>query len=104
MDASRAQRVTHSYRRRSALSSLNNSRIPAVSVADGPLRHQPLCFLLRTLLRRRLGFAERLLLILAELDLVRRSAEYEVRKQNYNRQSDNQHDVEAEIKPRSSAV
>jgi len=53
---------------------------------------------------RRPSFAERFLLILAEPDLVRCSAENEVGKQNYNRQSDNQDDVEVKIKPRSSAV
>jgi len=53
---------------------------------------------------RHLSVAERLLFILAEFNLVRRSAENKIRKQNYNRQSGNQHGVEVEIKPRSSAL
>jgi hypothetical protein len=48
---------------------------------------------------RRPSFAERFLLILAEPDLVRCSAENEVGKQNYNRQSDNQHDVKWKLNP-----
>jgi hypothetical protein len=53
---------------------------------------------------RHLSVAERLRFILAEFNLVRRSAENKIRKQNYNRQSDNEHEVKMEIKPRRSAV
>jgi hypothetical protein len=61
---------------------------------------------------RRLSFAERLLLNLAQPDVIYCSAENEVGKQDYNRQSDNptirqsdnQHDVEVKIESRSSAV
>jgi hypothetical protein len=49
---------------------------------------------------RHLSVAERLRFILAEFNLVRRSAENKIRKQNHNRQSDNEHEVE----PRRSAV
>jgi hypothetical protein len=53
---------------------------------------------------RHLSVAERLRFILAEFSLVRRSAENKIRKQNYNRQSGNQHGVEVKLNPGAGPV